>query len=62
MLQALNIFILACRAVGSDKFSFDGCFEADPGVLFKDLNFLAFPGAVEIDSVFLVAEGHGDDV
>lgn len=62
MLQTLNTFILACGIVGGDNFSFDGGFETDPGVLFEDLDFPAFPGAVEVDSIIEVAEGHGDDV
>ena len=54
--------IIIAGVVSRDKFGFDGGFETDPGVLFKDLDFPAFLGAVYIDSVFLIAEGHGDDV
>ena len=54
--------VIIAGIVSSDKFCFDGGFETDPGIIFKDLDFLAFLGAVEIDSIFLIAEGHGDNV
>jgi len=62
MLQTLNTFILACGIVGGDNFGFNGGFETDSGVLFEDLDFPAFPGAVEVDSIFLIAKSHGDYV
>lgn len=54
--------VIIAGVVSDDKFGFGGGFETDPGVLFKDLDFPAFLGAVEINSIFLIAEGHGDDV
>jgi|GEM_PF-2780171 len=54
--------IVFAGVIGDDHFGFDVGFEADPGVLPDDIDFLAGGRAVEVDYVVLIAKGQGNKV